>query len=70
MLVSDSTFAMVFGSAVWFAGGAGLVAAVVSGWTLFVPFALVFILLGVVMTGWGVVRSIRKPGPSPAPEHP
>jgi hypothetical protein len=59
--VSDSIFAMVFGSVIWFAGGAGLVAAMVSGWTLFVPFALVVILLGMVMTGSGVVGSIRKP---------
>jgi hypothetical protein len=58
--MSDSAFAMLLGSLLWLAGGAGLIAAFVSGWTLFVPFAGVVILLGAWMTLYGAVRRLRS----------
>lgn len=44
--MSDAKFVFIGGSVIWFAGGAGLVASLMSGWTLFAPFAGVLILLG------------------------
>jgi hypothetical protein len=57
--MSDSAGALILGSIIWFLGGLGLVAALVSGWTLFAPFAAVFIALGVGMCVAGLVWLVR-----------
>jgi hypothetical protein len=60
--MSDARVALVLGSALWFLGGAGLTLSIVAGWTLFVPFAVVPILLGLGYCVAGAVWSFRREG--------
>lgn len=59
--MTDAAFAFWFGSVIWFLAGVGLVASLVSGWTLFAPFALVFVVLGAGITALGVAWWIKSP---------
>lgn len=57
--MSDARFAQILGSTFWLIGGAGLIASLRSGWTLFAPFAAVLITFGVGVWLWGVTRRVR-----------
>lgn len=57
--MSDASATLMIGSIVWAASGAGLIAALVSGWTLFAPFAAVVILTGIAMSLHGFVNLLR-----------
>jgi hypothetical protein len=58
--MSDFAVAVVLGSLLWLAGGAGLVVSLVSGATLFAPFAGALILFGAWMTLYGLVTLLRS----------
>lgn len=57
--MSDASATLTIGSIIWAVGGAGLIAALASGWTLFAPFAAVVILLGIAMSLHGFVNLLR-----------
>lgn len=57
--MSEARAMTLIGSLIWFFGGVGLVAALISGWTLFAPFALPFVALGAWATVYGVVLLLR-----------
>lgn len=58
--MSDTRVALTLGTVVWLLGGAGFVAALVSGMTLFAQFAVVFILLGIGIFTTGITWALRS----------
>lgn len=57
--MSDASVALVLGSVLWFAGGAGVVISLATGATLFAPFTAVLIPLGIAYCIAGVVWMVR-----------
>ena len=56
--MSDVFVALALGSALWLGGCAGVVVAVVSGATLFAPFAAVLIPLGIAYCVTGIIWAV------------
>jgi TM2 domain-containing membrane protein YozV len=64
--MSDSVAAFVLGSVVWLVGGFGVAASLMSGWTLFAPFAGALIALGLGYCLLGVIWLVPRQAVVPA----